>query len=343
MFIAGFSGCALATVISLLVLYPYYPQALVEARFAIFARLADDISDFDSPPAKLFDDKFLRDDQKIVDCWRNYARTRLAQLSDLPSDFEQLPTIERAKTLARRNTGGGEWRRFADYETLIDRFRDVRNGAGYCSDLSETFLALCSMNGIDAYEFSLARHTIAGFYCPETGRWVAVDPQYCLLFKNDAGEYLSPVGLRSTGLSGATVHFESFWDETRGALPTEPFIPDGCYDGRAAYRDFVFTAGNNVFSVDRVRRYLRWVPKPVRQLYYRAIGVMPEYRIVLDPYSRRAHSLPALRVVVWGGGALLLALMLPQLALSTYRFFTTRRRPAPSGAPVDESELSRAA
>jgi hypothetical protein len=73
------------------------------------------------------------------------------------------------------------------------------------------------------------------------------------------------------------------------------------------------TYGNNVFAVDDVRRKWRWVPKPIRQLYYRAIGVMPEYLIVNDAHAGRAKSLASRRFALVGVAVLLLVMILPQI------------------------------
>lgn len=340
LFLIGVGFSVLIPLFVLFVLYPHYPQILIELRFSLFSRLVPGTAVFDLPPPQLHARGFLRDDSGSIESWREIARTELVQMTNLPADFSSLPTLERATILAQRNSGGERVRNFSDHDTLIDRLRGVPSGAGHCSDVTETFLALCNLNGIDAYEFSITHHTIAAVYSPELGQWVAIDPQFCILMKDARGSYLSPARMRSSALAGMRIACDFFgdpaWHSARGTSKAIQY-----YDDSDDFRDYSLTMGSNVFTVDRLRRALRWVPKPLRQLYYRAIGVMPEYSIVNDQYAQRAARLPLLRRWIFSLSAVLIIMLAPHLVFWTIDRTLRKRTPAP-GEDLPQAELCRA-
>jgi hypothetical protein len=337
LFWIGVSLCILIPLVVLFILYPYFPQILIEIRFALFSRLVPDTAVFEMPPPKLYASGFLRDDSGSIDLWRELARDELIQMRNLPADFSSSPTLNRAMILAQRNSGGARVSSFSDHDTLVDRLRGVPHGVGHCSDVAETFLALCSLNRIDAYEFSTTQHTIAAVYSPELSRWIAIDPQFCILMKDACGTYLSPAQLRSSIFAGTKVEFEFFGDPAwHAAHATSQALQ--YYDDPDDYRDYALTLGNNVFAVDHLRCALRSVPKPLRQLYYRAIGAMPEFAIVNDQYARRAARVPVLRRWVYLFSAMLTIMITPQLMVWTIDRMSAKRN-APRGETSAESEL----
>lgn len=313
-FVAGSLSAAAILLAVSFVVYPLYPQLLIDFRYGLFGRIVDSPHLAELPPGQLFADGFLRDDPELVAVWRTQLLSELDYLADRPADFEGRATLEKAKWLAARMSGGGGAGVFGDAALLIDKLHAMPSGVGKCSDYVEGFEALCSVFGIDTFEFSITHHTVAAVHCPELAKWVYIDPQFCLLARDAGGHYLSPVEMRQVALSGERLDFHFFGDSARQFARLNP-QKLGYYDAIDDFAEFVMPYGNNVLTVDANRTSLRWVPKPVRQLWYKWMGIMPDYMILRDAQTQIASRIVPLRTVSILVAIGLVALCLPYLVL----------------------------
>ncbi|MBI5865587.1 MAG: hypothetical protein HZB38_13980 [Planctomycetes bacterium] len=317
-------------------LYRFSPQTLIDIRFAHLSRLVPNTDGFDLPPSQLRADGFLVDEPEEIAAYRRRAENELPYLSKLPAHFEAMSTLDRAKQLTLLMSGGGGAGGFSDATLLMEKLQTMPAGMGKCSDLVEGFLALCTMYGIDAYELSITHHTIAAVYCPEYGQWIMLDPEFCLIAKDPEGRYLSPKQVRERAFSGRSVDFYFFGNPSRQFARLNPQAL-GYYDDPTDYGDFILPFGNNVIHVNSFRRNMRWIPKPLRQIWYWAIGIMPPYEIVNDQYALMAPRLNRIRIIDYSVASILTLLLTPFPAARAWRrLFPSREKQAamPETAPV---------
>jgi hypothetical protein len=286
--------CVVALPVWIAYAYRYQPGLLVDIRNANLCRDAKSADIFVAPPERLVEMGFLTDSKEEIARFRAQYFDKITCLRDLPADFESMDTLERAKTLSCVMSGGGLCEYFGDSTTLFDKLERMRDGAGLCSDHVEGFIALCQLFGIFATEVHGTVHTVAQVWCPETGRWVLIDPEGCILPRDASGRPLNVLETRDAYISGQPVYWDFFGETERHTICTR-WDEIGNFDDISDMHELMFTFGSNVFEVDRVRRSMRRVPKVARQLYYQAMGVMPGYLTLSDELTTRGVHFAGIR------------------------------------------------
>lgn len=337
-FLIGALLSVLIVLVIVFVVYPLNPQLLIDIRYGLFGRIVDSPQLAELPPSQLRADGFLEDHPREIEAWRSRMLRELDFLAELPADFDGRATLEKAKWLAARMSGGGGAGVFADGDLLIDKLRAMPSGVGKCSDYVEGFQSLCSVFGINSFEFSITHHTVAAVHCPELAKWIFIDPQFCLLAKDSSGQYVSPVEMRKFALAGGRLDFHFFGDPARQFARLNPQTL-GYYDAVDDFFEFVMPYGNNIFAVDAKRTSLRWVPKPLRQLWYKWIGLMPDYMILRDANTRIPARILPLRIVSIVVLLCLTLLCFPYLALRIWDL--SRRFLGTPASPELDSDRSR--
>lgn len=324
---------------SVAVAYRYWPQLLIDVRFAMFSSPVNDRDTFQQSPEQMSAHGFLTDDEATRQAWREKLKAEMPDFAALPEGFASWTNEKKAEYLAGLFSRDGCATTFPETTTLIEKMQQIRESLGLCSDHVEVFLALCNIYGVPATEVSITNHTIARVWSAAQQEWVYIDPQYCLMARGDDGGYLSISAMRSLYYRGkpAAVHFEFFGRPTQRFAHADPHQFE-YYDEPADFSEVILTNGNNVLEVDKYRADLLWLPKPVRQLFYLATGVMPRYEMLLDDRSTYAWRIERLRIVTYSIGAVLLVVNAVALIFLSVAALRRSRRPGP--AAIAEAEAA---
>lgn len=280
------------------VAFRYWPQLLIDIRYSIFARPISDAESLRQPLEQMVAAGFLTDSDARREEWRDRLAAALPEFAAVPPEFASWPNIRKAQYLARLFSRDGCDAAFGQTATLLEKMRRIREPMGLCSDHVEVFLALCNIHDVPAAEVSITNHTVARVWSRSQQQWVYIDPQFCLMARGADGRYLSVLQMREQMYRGEGVHYEFFGNSSQKFATDDP-RQFAYYDRRDDFSDIVLTFGNNVLEVDRYRQDLLWLPKPARQMFYWAIGVMPGYQMILDDRSVYAWRIERVRVGVY--------------------------------------------
>lgn len=322
-----------ATILGLVYLYFAHRQWFIDQRYSMFSRIETNAASFDIPPATRAATGFLADSPAEIERWHQRLLDELPALRDLPADFSSWTALDRAKRLAMVFSRGGGVPPPSS-AVLIEKFRWLRAGFGYCSDHTECHIALCSIFDVPVYESSSSSHTTTAVYATELKKWVWMDPQYLLVARGADGQLLSPIELRDANLNSRPFIFEYFGDPDGPLASVQPeTLP--LYNGPENFSDFVMPWGANVFQVDEWRSRLTWLPKPLRQIAYIAGGIMPVYRIYSDQHTTLPARLTMLSLQRW----IAIGVVLVVNALAVAAWWRGRRFSKP-GQPVQVANVA---
>lgn len=228
------------------------------------------------------DHGFLVDPPSVVEDWRSRLR-EIPFLKDGLAGVESIPDeTERAKMLVRLFSAGPLLNRCSGSDDLVQNVELVHRGVGCCSDLTMVFLALASAVTLQAREVQTALHVAAEFYDHARRAWVFVDPEFAIMARGASGTHLSLGQLRDARFRGERVRFDFF------GLTGHPQADTGAVRFYYGYADrltqLILVMGNNVVSVDRSTRRLRWLPKPAYEAIQFLLGVRPVYVEITDAW-----------------------------------------------------------
>lgn len=108
-------------------------------------------------------------------------------------------------------------------------------------------------------------------------KWIWVDPQFCLLAKDSAGNYLSLFEIHKLSGLKIKVNWVFFGTSKHEFYSTNPsthplYKPD-------QFRSIIMTMGNRVFLEDAWNKKLYFLPKDLGQAILILIGVHPKYEL----------------------------------------------------------------
>jgi hypothetical protein len=160
-------------------------------------------------------------------------------------------------------------------ESLRENLAWVLSGRGCCSDHSQVFIAIASINGLFAREVHNSNHTFNEFWHPGLGRWVWIDSQFGALAVDEGGKLLSLVDISYRFKTKRKVNF-IYFNKSRLAKVGSVIQRDNLYSPEA-FSKIGMTVGNGVFRDDRWNERLWFLPKSVKQFILIIGRAAPRY------------------------------------------------------------------
>lgn len=296
-------------------------QLKVDIRFALFTKIADDLSYFDSPYDEINKEKPIFRSYK-----EKYVRQVLENHKIEPIAFDDsISYALRAKaiSLSFSQNGGEGCGQFSD--DLIKNIKWLTEKHGCCSDHSQVFIALCLSNNIFAREVHHNSHTFNEFYDKKLQKWIWIDSQYCLMAKDSSSNnYLSLHEIYNSIKENKAIFWDFFGKEIHRLYGQKDYAKAISYYNSDEFNFISMTLGNNVFEVDHYNRKLNFLPQEVKQLILLTLGIQPSY-LVYDPLNRKIPYWQALKIGFWISTLLFAAInfwiLLPSLKYRIKRRF----------------------
>jgi hypothetical protein len=192
---------ALAVLVVVLEAVSPSPWLLIRIRGGLFTHFATDVSQLDAPVPELTKRGFLVDPPELIAGWRDKLKA-MPQYAELLERVENsTSSIERARAIVLGfSQYGGPF--YGPKANLDEKLSTISEPRGVCSDHTEVFEALASVAGLAAMETLTGGHNTAAFYAPELRKWIWIDPEYAVMARDPAGNYMSPFELRNAYLRG---------------------------------------------------------------------------------------------------------------------------------------------
>ncbi len=253
----------------------------VDIRFALFNQITKDISDFELSPLELVASEigFLHYKQRYIDAMVTSNQIKPLQFSDTMSMIDKVKKI----TLTYSKNGGNGCG--AHSEDLIRNIKWLSedNGHGCCSDHSQVFVAMCLVNKIFAREVHHKLHTFNEFYDSQREQWIWIDSQYCLMAKDDEGNFLSFTKIHQRFNEGKSIKWYFFGTSAHKLYHVNDIEKDDSnYFTKESFSLLTMTLGNNVFQQNYYNHQYAWLPIELRQFFLISTNKQPSY-LSYDP------------------------------------------------------------
>ncbi|HEY2759898.1 MAG TPA: hypothetical protein VGI75_04125, partial [Pirellulales bacterium] len=292
-------------------------------------------------------DGFLTDSPEERAKWKeilkNFMRYR-ALFDDLD---KATSTVEKAKLIALSFSRNGDAtidgvgppdRLYDKSADLLFKLSTINEPRGLCGDHQQVFAALANVVGLDCIEVNCAHNTCA-VYAPELKKWLWIDPQFALMAKTPAGQYMSPLEVRDANVNGQTFSYDFFGTPDHLFAKTDP-------RSHELYRPDTFCPvfgvewGNDELTRDRYDHPFLFLPKSIRQFITILFGVHPTYRYLADDPTTIAHFTR----VKWACYAVIFLFLVGNLAFPFYYLLAAikNRYSAPrvrKAAPIVHPEI----
>jgi len=248
-------------------------QWKIDIREILFAFEIKDENYLDAPPSNDFG-------------FRQFQLTFIEKLLDkhpLPKmeGLENLELTEKAKKIALSfsKNGGEKCGTYSDNLVENINWLSKDDGNGCCSDHAQVFNAIAILNGMYPREVSHRSHTFNEFYDFDRQKWVWIDSQFCLLAKNQDGEYLSLHEIQQEFRSRKKIQWEFFGTPLHKIYGTEP-EKVSTYFQASEFDIIKVTMGNNVFEEDYYNHSFIYVPREIRHFGLLCLKIKPLYGVV---------------------------------------------------------------
>jgi hypothetical protein len=261
-------------------------QLKIDTRFSFFTQFVDNVDVFSLKPDELQEGglPFIYYKQKYLTDFFNENQIAAFKFEDTIPFSERVQKI----VLSYSKNGGEGCGLYSDDLVKNIKWLHQDDGHGCCSDHSQVFLAMCLVNRIFPREVHHKSHTFAEYFDPNEGKWVWVDSQYCLMAKDEVGNFMGLNEIYSYMHQRRPVKWVFFGNENhafyRKAISSE--ITN--YFNPEEFEVLTMTLGNNVFAQDYYNKKLHFLPKELRQSLLLIIGIQPTY-LMFDP-TDRFHS-----------------------------------------------------
>jgi len=97
---------------------------------------------------------------------------------------------------------------------IMDKLTEINKGKGhgYCSDYSQSFIAISNAFNLKSREVHSAVHTFCEFYSRKLKKWIWIDPQFALMATNN-NKYLSIIEIKEYYDDNGNFKYEAplFW------------------------------------------------------------------------------------------------------------------------------------
>ena len=249
-------------------------------RNALLSKHTNDINQFNLPPKLLVKEGFAVDSPTVRSKYHSTIKKQIRAFQKI--DFKGAHTEDQVKDIVlsfSKNGGPG----CGDFQNIVHKIESLsaKSGQGCCSDHSEVFIALATINGIETREVHNSRHTFNEYYNEELGKWIWVDPQYAIMARDQHGELLSLSQIRQMYFFEKKVLYDFFGNQYHEFSTSSPYEHE-YYDNSDDFSFMMLTLGNNVFEYDLLTEQYSFLPKIVRQSIFMVIGLQPSYLIYSD-------------------------------------------------------------
>jgi len=225
-------------------------------------------------PTELVSAGYAAFDEKKRDSFRSTHLNTLNDMGLLSQTYDG--SAHGMQSLVRRFSKNGRDGGCGDKSyNLLENIDWVSRGHGCCSDHSQIFIALASMNGVFAREVHHKLHTFNEYWDSDLMKWVWIDPQFAIMARTETGGYMSFRELKENISVGSIIEWD-FFGSTKHVFASEP-VDSSPYYKPEAFQSILMTNGNNVFGENDWAIQFSFLPKSARQLILLSTGVQPGY------------------------------------------------------------------
>jgi hypothetical protein len=301
-----FQFIALNTLSALFILFGFTGTLKIGIRDSFFSTFITDTSIFTKPPSER--NSFDWAAQKYINLFLNKSSSEFHLANFKVTDTNTISKAQKIALLYSKNGGDGCGVKSDDLALNIHWISE-NQGHGCCSDHSQVFIALAILNGMHCREVHHNSHTFNEFYDESLNKWIWIDTQFCLMAKDESGQFLSLFEMFQKfkerkivlwNFFGNNLHIantiapdeifekintqENEFEAVHGKTTPEDLVNSSkvYYFRPHEFKVLQITMGNAVFKEDFYNKKYSWVKKEVRQFALLAFHILPSY-LIYDP------------------------------------------------------------